>query len=129
MIVCEEMQKLRQYLDAHEIKWEDDSDDPSFDVGEFDLWICRTHFKLSGHEVSVINGSGTWGGFRLSENNNQGLLEMMADKVNNGNPLGHLSAEECIRILKTTYKGLDILTDKSGNAAIDLMNLIAFEEK
>ena len=78
MEVCKEMQKLRDWLDENEICWEDVSED--FGKGipseiDYELWICRTHFEVKGHEISVINGYGTYGGYGLFSKDNNGLLE------------------------------------------------------
>lgn len=78
MIVCKEMQKLRDWLDQHSIPWEDCSEDSGLLFNDLDAWICRTHFTADNHKVSVINGYGTYGGFSLFENNNEGLLEVMS---------------------------------------------------
>lgn len=74
MEVCEEMRKLRAYLDAHGVKWKDRSE-------EMDkrIWFCRTHFCYHSHFWSVINGTGTHGGIRIGTIENQGMLEIMLD--------------------------------------------------
>ena len=94
MIVCEEMRKLRDYLDIKEITWKDVSED--FGHG---LWICRTHFDYKGNHWSVINGSGTYGGFYINEKSNYGALELMVDCVNGGEPVGYLKAEDVIKYI------------------------------
>ena len=97
MVVCKEMQKLRDWLDQHSIPWEDCSEY----IGLFfDSWVCRTHFMADNHKVSVINGYGTYGGFSFFENNNEGLLEVMSDIINDGEPIGFLTADELIKILQ-----------------------------
>ena len=97
--VCEEMQKLRDYLDAHEIEWEDVSEDftKGIDVElPVEFWICRTHFDFCGNRYSVINGVGTFGGIYVGSGENLWLLELMSDAVNKGEPMGYLTAEEII---------------------------------
>ena len=89
MKICEEMSKLRQYLDDKGIEWVDASSNDS-------LWICRTHFELNGLRWSVVNGYGTYGGIRIFDENNQGLLELMTNSVNNGEPIGWLTADNVI---------------------------------
>ena len=89
MIICKEMSKLRQYLDDKGIKWVDVSSNDS-------LWICRTHFELNGLRWSVIHGYGTYGGIRIIDANDQGLLELMTNAVNNGEPIGWLTADNVI---------------------------------
>ena len=47
MEICEEMQKLRDWLDENGINWEDNSEELSrYDlVPEYKMWIVRTQFK------------------------------------------------------------------------------------
>lgn len=94
MTVCEEMQKLRDYLDSKKIEWSDVSDER---VG---TWICRTHFDYKGYKWSVINGLGTYGGFYIDEKQNPGLLELMVDCVNGGEPVGYLKADDVIKYME-----------------------------
>lgn len=94
MTVCEEMQKLRNYLDSKKIEWIDKSDD--WEMG----WICRTHFDYKDNHWSVINGSGTYGGFYINEKSNYGALELMVDCVNGGEPVGYLKAEDVIKYIE-----------------------------
>ena len=101
MEVCEEMQLLRNYLDVKKIPWRDDSEEFKTSTKDFEMWICRTKFIYKAHEVSVINGRGTyggWGGANLSEVN-LGLLEIMIDE---NEPFGWLKAEELIELLEST---------------------------
>lgn len=97
MIICDEMKKLRGELDKRGIVWEDVSKE--YDFPFMDLWICRTHFDYGKDHVSVINGHGTYGGFFDNEKENEGRLEMMAGFVNGGDPVGHLMADEVMKIL------------------------------
>ena len=85
MIVCEEMQRLRNKLDEENIEWKDKSND----------FVCRTHFYYGINKISVINGEGTYGG--LDNGKNIGLLEMM---INYHDPIGYLNADEVIKKLK-----------------------------
>lgn len=103
MEVVEEMKKLRELLDKKGIKWQDHSDD----FGESEIkcnWICRTWFKVEGKRVSCINGLGTYGGCTAFDGfeKNRGLIEMMI--WGEGDPIGYLTAEECIEILEKTFK-------------------------
>lgn len=76
MIIVEEMQKLRDWLDEHDIEWVDKSEDYGHD--KFSFWMCRTHFDINDKHVSVINGFGSFGGASFFDgHNNEGLLEMM----------------------------------------------------
>ena len=82
MEICEEMQKLRDWLDENGINWEDNSEDlsrhmPSDLVPEYEMWIVRTQFKIKNDFISVINGHGTYGGYGIISEENQGLLEVM----------------------------------------------------
>ena len=70
MEVCEEMQKLRDWLDENGINWEDNSEDfsrymPSNLVSEYKMWTVRTQFKIKNDFISVINGHGTYGGYGI----------------------------------------------------------------
>ena len=97
MTVCEEMQKLRDYLDSKKIEWIDKSDD--WEMG----WICRTHFDYKGNHWSVINGLGTYGGFYHDEKHNAKLLELMVSCVNDGEPVGYLKAEDVINYMEKIH--------------------------
>lgn len=103
MIICKEMIKLRQYLDDKGVKWKDASTSPGDKLWHL-LWICRTHFELNGISWSVINGYGTYGGWEMSDENNQGLLELMTNSVNNGEPIGWLTADDVIGYIEGLRK-------------------------
>lgn len=90
--VCDEMKRLRAYLNLSSIKWNDVSSKNHY-------WMCRTHFNYKGHRISVIHGFGSYGGF-LYDDEDKGLLEMMIDS---NEPEGHYSAHDIIEILR----GLD----------------------
>ena len=77
MEVCAEMQRLRSWLDAHNIPWHDASEDISRQERGFEHWMCRTHFNLCGEQYSVINGYGSYGGIDYLPGDNAGLLEIM----------------------------------------------------
>lgn len=87
MNICEEMKKLRSFLDNNHIKWRDNSDDM--------INICRTRFEIGNINFSVINGENTYGG-------SKGLLELSIwDKEGDGlNPSGWYSARDVIRVIK-----------------------------
>ena len=87
--MCEEMKKLRKWLDDHKIKWWDNS--YTYDD---DFYIHRTKFVAKGKEFSVINGVGTYGGMVTIGCKNQGLLEMWI--VGEGEPEGCLTAHEAV---------------------------------
>lgn len=51
MEVCEEMQKLRDWLDENGINWEDNSEDLRRHMlndfaPEYEMWVVRTQFKI-----------------------------------------------------------------------------------
>lgn len=122
MFVCEEMQKLRDWLDQNSIQWSDVSDD--FSDG---CWICRTHFYIGVHKVSVINDNGTYGGFICGkEQSNAGLLEVWADR--SGEPVGYLTAEDAIQLLKDTCHMEEIYHGVEEDISITLLNQIANEK-
>ena len=89
--VCDEMQKLRDKLDANNIPWEDAStkDSGSKDV---DWWMCRTHFQYKGHGWSVIHGYGSYGGINPYGDMSGQLLEVMSDALG-GEPEGYCIAD------------------------------------
>jgi hypothetical protein len=120
MVVCKEMQKLREWLDQHNIPWEDCSEE--FEVRcKIPFYICRTHFRVHNHLVSVINGHGTYGGYSVFEHSNKGLLEVMSGMLNDGEPIGFLTADELIKILQDQCH----LEGAKEDIAITLMNEIA----
>ena len=86
--ICCEMNILRNYLDKHEIKWEDISYHP-----ENMRWICRTRFIFNGIVYSVIHGYGTWGGVFGKKNTDYGLLEFYNF---HSAPVGYLTADDII---------------------------------
>ena len=95
MELCKQMQQLRYLLDKKNIEWEDDTE-----VENNHIWISRTYFTYKNNNYSVINGFGTYGGISYVEGKNHGLLELMCPGVNNGEPLGWLTAEECIKVIE-----------------------------
>lgn len=94
MKLCAEMKKLRDYLDSTCIPWEDNSE-------TVHLPIERTHFfvKKNGCKWSVIHGYGTYGGWSRYDPIDKGLLELLAEDVNDGDPVGYLTAEDVIRLI------------------------------
>lgn len=104
--VCEEMQKLRNYLDEHNIKWRDESDKGVFarkDNVDFSIyWMCRTKFEIKGNEFSVINGIGSYGGCLYAGAKNNGLLECWINQK--GEPEGYLKADDVIKKVKACAK-------------------------
>lgn len=111
MQICEEMVKLRDALTKRGISWIDKSDIKSEDeiqkVIKFgiaheyaDTSIFRTHFEINGNLWSVINGYGTYGGYDPFIGKNYGMLECMASCVNNGEPVGYLTAVEVMQMVE-----------------------------
>ncbi len=94
VFVCDEMIKLRKWLDEQEIYWWDNSEDMS-SVYE-DCQICRTLFYIDKDLFSVINGFRTYGGKRFLSDVNRGYLEMMYS----GKVVGFLAAEDVIEMIK-----------------------------
>lgn len=95
--MVEEMIKFRKMLDDRGIEWEDKSD------SESQLYrIDRTHFWYRNYHYSVINGYGTYGG-SLNIIKNKGLLEVMSNAINEGEPVGWLTAEEAIKLVTIKY--------------------------
>lgn len=88
--MVEEMTKLRKLLTEHGIEWHDSSTPP-----EYTIQIDRTHFDYKGFNWSVINGFGTYGGIGIFRNKkNMGLLELMSNAINDGEPIGYLTAAQ-----------------------------------
>lgn len=113
--MCDEMKKLRKYLNDNKIKWRDISSittqdefncavaygiDPQF----ADVTIYRTHFSLYDYNWSVISGYGSYGGFSPLNGKDGGLLECMTDCINGGEPVGCLSAADVIKMIKLVGK-------------------------
>lgn len=100
MIICEEMAKLRNWFDEQGIKWVDMSEDLLKD-SPYELvsesWVVRTKFIVNGKQSSVINGFCTYGGYRYSQEDNEGLLEEWGLYEH---PVGNLTAEDIINKIK-----------------------------
>lgn len=100
--MTEEMIKFRKLLDENGIKWEDAStkEKPLLDGFDFhiDFHIDRTHFTYKGNNWSVIHGFGTYGGYSNFERD-KGLLELMSNAVNGGEPVGYLTADQAMRLV------------------------------
>ena len=103
--MCEEMKKLRDKLDKLGIVWHDETTSTPENVIEemvrkgckrqyCEVTIYRTHFIINDVKYSVINGFGTYGGYEPFSDQNNGLLEMMAE--NDGDPVGWLTADDVI---------------------------------
>lgn len=87
--MTEEMETLRDMLDEEQIEWQDASSLDAYPVH-------RTHFRHRGFKWSVIHGYGTFGGINPLTRKDVGLLELMSDAVNDGDPIGWLTAEEAM---------------------------------
>jgi hypothetical protein len=86
-----EMVKFRQMLDDNGIEWVDNSSLDSYPVH-------RTHFQYRGYMWSVIHGYGSYGGYSCFEED-KGLLELMSEAIDGGEPRGWLTAEEAIKLV------------------------------
>lgn len=84
--MTKEMELFRKMLDDNDIEWHDASDMDAYPT-------TRTHFNYRGHDWSVIHGYCSFGGYSLFEKDN-GLLELMSGAVNDGDPVGYLTAKE-----------------------------------
>ena len=105
MVVCAEMQKLREWLDEKNIKWEDRSQDWSHLTGAIyksmpSHWMVRTHFFINDNLVAIINGFGTIGGYHFQEEENEGLLQFCSALYNHGESIGSLNADSVIEIIE-----------------------------
>ena len=95
-----EMLKFRKLLNDNKIAWKDNSsilDPPGTFFCSTDIF--RTHFEWRGYKWSVINGYGSYGGWDDFHQKNQGLLELMSNAVNGGEPVGFLTADDCITLV------------------------------
>ncbi len=108
MEICEEMKKLRSYLDEKKIKWIDQSEDMA--SSSFKMIIWRTWLWLGDRKISVINGFGTIGGVVGFDGDNAGLLEIAIDGL--CGVYGNLTAEDVIRIIELIEKFGDDRIDK-----------------
>ena len=100
MIICEEMAKLRNWLDEQGIKWEDMSEDllhGSPIEPDRESWVVRTRFIVNNKNSSVINGFCTYGGYMFNNEDNDGLLEEWGLFEH---PTGNLTAEDIINKIK-----------------------------
>lgn len=95
--MTQEMIKFRNMLDAANIEWHDASAKGVLTP------IDRTHFTYRGYDWSVIHGFGSYGGWSYSYPD-EGLLELMSNAVNGGNPIGYLTAEQAMICLKEAEK-------------------------
>ena len=121
MEICENMKKLRSYLDEKKIKWIDQSED--MESASIDMFICRTWLWLGDRKISVVNGYGTYGGIHPMYNNglkNRGLLEIQIDGLND--VYGDLTADDVIRIIELIEKFGDKRIDKVFEKSIKLEN-------
>lgn len=93
--MVEEMLRFRAMLTEQGIEWHDSSTPP-----EYPIQIDRTHFDYKGYAWSVINGFGTYGGIGIfRDKKNMGLLELMSNAVNGGEPVGFLTAEQAMKLV------------------------------
>ena len=97
--ICPEMEKLRDELSKRNITWSDNSD-----KGFCGFWICRTHFEYKRHSWSVVHGFGTFGGFCTGGSDLQ-ALECMCDAINNGDPVGYLTALDVLKHMESVKDG------------------------
>ena len=110
MKMCKEMQKLRDKLDEIGIVWEDASSSTPEKIIEdmvrdgflrryCDVAIFRTHFTINDVKYSVIYGYGTYGGYEPVFDKDYGVLEVWAETINNGDPCGHMTADDVIKAI------------------------------
>ena len=101
MKICNEMLKLRRWLDKNHIQWVDASDvyeDFVHDLSGYrmNFTIYRTHFEYKSETVSVSYGMYTYGA-------EDGLLEMWLENSWDS-PAGYMTAKEVIEELKAIKK-------------------------
>lgn len=100
MFNCVELENLKKILDDKKIEWFDMSEYNSID--DVDLSIERIHIFQKNIHFSIVNGFGTYGGYRTFDNKNLGLLELYGTGIDD--PIGFLTAEEAFE--KMIKKGL-----------------------
>ena len=88
-----EMKLFREMLDAENIEWHDASSQSN------ELPMDRTHFEHRGYQWSVIHGFGSYGGPSYLYDD-KGLLELMSNAVNKGDPIGWLTAKEAMQYVR-----------------------------
>lgn len=93
LVMCEEMEKLRKWLNDKGIEWFDYSDASFMPQEELALLseVHRTRFRINDVDFSVINGYGTYGGSGVLDEN-EGLLEMKCS--NEDDVRGWLTAQQ-----------------------------------
>ena len=89
--VCEEMQKLRKWLDEQNIEWKDDSDQTEH------YYMARTKFLVGTRFFSVINGDGSYGGKLTHDSKNFGLLEC---SMTGKGIVGDLTCEDVVKMVE-----------------------------
>lgn len=99
--MTEEMAKFRKLLNDNMVPWHDASKINQFEApyAPCNTDIYRTHFEWRGYKWSVINGFGSYGGWNSIDQKNKGLLELMSEAVNGGEPVGYLTADEAIKLV------------------------------
>ena len=103
--MVDEMIKLRKILDDRNIEWQDESSHYKLSMGG-EIVIDRTHFTVKGHSFSAINGFGTYGGYTARKEDNLGKIELMelgGALFNDGEPIGHLFADDVIKQLEEIF--------------------------
>ena len=95
----DEMTKFRLMLNKNGIKWIDNSS-IMVEKSLSKYNITRTVFAYNGYKWSVIHGYGTYGGYSFITDSDENLLELMSDAVNEGEPVGWLTAEETFEYVK-----------------------------
>ena len=97
--MSQEMVDFRKLLDEAAIDWEDRSD--------VNPWctIYRTHFWSRGNKYSVIHGYGSYGGVDPFTQYDEGMLELMSSAVNDGYPVGYLTARKAYELVQESIIG------------------------
>lgn len=93
-----EMIKFRKLLDENGIEWHDASD-LADELPDELFRIERTHFEYNRFHYSVIHGYGSYGGYSIWDGRDEGLLELMSNAINEGSPVGWLTADEAMQII------------------------------
>lgn len=94
--MTEEMNRLRQLLRLKKIEWIDRSDPADGGTIHIDRTFFMHETGEKTHFVSVIHGSGTYGGISLN-GDDKGLLEIQIDRRA---PRGCLTADEIMKMIE-----------------------------
>lgn len=107
-IKCPELKKLAEGLTKRKVLWysQNETGTELFEVlkrlelGYSGPYMERIKFEIGGHKWSCIHGVGSYGGIHLiGKGKDEGLIEVLSDDYNDGDPIGHLTADYILSIV------------------------------